>query len=70
MSEQILEQLRQAMRDSGKSLGELADATGIDKSQLSRFANGQTDLGLIKCAALADALGMKITLTRSRRRKK
>lgn len=70
MSEDVLNQLRQALNESGKSLVELAAVTGIDRSQLWRFAKGQTELGLAKCSALADALGMKITLTRGRRRKK
>jgi transcriptional regulator with XRE-family HTH domain len=67
MSGKILNTLRAACEASEKSWGELAEDTGIDKSQLWRFVNGQTELGVSKCEALAKCLGLKITITRSGR---
>ena len=42
----LIGELRQAVVDSGKSLGELARDTGVDKSALSRFVNVERGLSM------------------------
>jgi plasmid maintenance system antidote protein VapI len=56
----LTEQLRQAVADSGNTLGTLARETGIDKSALSRFVNGERGLSMKAIDALGDCLGLEI----------
>jgi predicted transcriptional regulator len=56
----LVEQLRQAIRDSGLSLGQLERASGIGRDQLSRFVRGERGLGLEAAGRLFDTLGLRV----------
>lgn len=53
--------LRQAIRASGQSLGQLAEATGVHKAQLSRFLRGERSLRLDAAEKMCDHLGLRLT---------
>lgn len=57
----ISETLRAAIRDSEVSLRDLGEATGIDHSQLSRFARGDRGLTIACLDRLADHFGLVLT---------
>jgi len=59
-SNNLTDQLRAAVAGSGRSLGDLARATGIDKSALSRFINGQRGVSMQALDALGRCLGLQI----------
>jgi hypothetical protein len=56
----LSEQLRQAIRDGGRTLGQLARATGVDTPRLSRFVRGERRLTLPAVDAVAAALGLRL----------
>ena len=56
----LTDQLRRAVVDSKKTLGTLARETGIDKSALSRFVNGERGLSMEALNALGENLGLRI----------
>ena len=56
----ILEQLRNAIRDSGQSYDEIAKSTGVGKSAISHFVNDVHELGVNKAEALAKHFGLSI----------
>jgi hypothetical protein len=56
--EGVVEQLRQAIRDSGKGLNALGAECGVDGGRLSRFMRGERDLTLEGAAAVCKALGL------------
>ena len=56
----LTEQLRQAIRDSGKSLNRLAEASGVHKAQLSRFLRAERTLTLTAAARLCACLGLRL----------
>jgi transcriptional regulator with XRE-family HTH domain len=56
--------LRTAMKDDARSQRELAEASGIHFVNLNRFAAGKKSLTIESAEALANALGLKIILTR------
>lgn len=66
----LTSQLRQIVADSGQTLGELARETGIDKSTLSRFINGQRGLSMEALDALGKYLGLRIVKATKPRAKK
>ena len=57
----IVEQIREALQNSGRSLRELARTLDVNHSQLSRFARGERGLALETLDKLADVLGIEIT---------
>ena len=59
-SKDLTEQLRDAVRNCGKTLGELAKKTGIDKGALSRFINGHRGVSMEAMDALGQCLGLRI----------
>jgi transcriptional regulator with XRE-family HTH domain len=63
-------QLRDAIRQDGRTLAELAEASGVDPSRLSRFVRGQRDLTFNAAVRLCDALGIRLVLPRRSRKKK
>ncbi len=66
----LTSQLRQAVADSGETLGELARQTGIHKSALSRFVNGERGLSMNALDALGEHLRLQIVkMTKSRAKK-
>lgn len=61
----VADQLRAAAAASGLSAAALADAAGVDRSQVSRFLSGDRDPRLSTFAALADALGYGLAPVRA-----
>jgi transcriptional regulator with XRE-family HTH domain len=62
----LTDQLRKAVADSGKTLGEFARDTGIDKSALSRFVNGERGLSMEALDTIGDYLGLEIRQRKAR----
>lgn len=69
MKQKLTDQLRRAVADSGKTLGELARETGIDKSALSRFVNGERGLSMEALDAIGDYLGLRIVASKPQAKK-
>jgi transcriptional regulator with XRE-family HTH domain len=63
-SNNLTEQLRAALAGSGMTLGELARKTGVDKSALSRFVNGDRGLSMESLNAIGQCLGLRIVADR------
>jgi plasmid maintenance system antidote protein VapI len=57
----VADQLRDAVRDCGLSLGRLARAAGVDPGQLSRFLRAERTLTLPVVVKLCAFLGMSLT---------
>ena len=53
--------LREAIKHSGQSLYQLAQATGVGRDRLSRFLRGERDLTLEAADRLCQALGLVLT---------
>ena len=64
----VIDQLKQAISDSGLSHNELASKTGIPQPTISRFVRGDRTLGSHPVATLCFHLGLE--LTAKKRRKK
>ena len=60
----IIDQLRQAARDSSMSQNDLAHATGLDKGAVSRFVSGKRGLSMESLDAIADVLKLRIVSDR------
>ncbi len=58
--EPLSEQLRQLVRESGESLRQLAEGTGLHKSALSRFLSGERGASTEGWDALGRHLGLKL----------
>src|SRR5690242_3890118 len=56
----LVEQLREAIRESGESLNQLGERSGLDSARLSRFMRGERDLTLTAAEKLCDALGLHL----------
>jgi transcriptional regulator with XRE-family HTH domain len=65
----LTDQLRRAVADSGKTLGEFARDTGIDKSALSRFVNGERGLSMEALDAVGEYLGLRIVSDKAHKAK-
>ena len=59
----LSDQIRAAIARSG-SLYELAEATGVDRGILSRFARGERTITLATADRLVDALKLRLTAGR------
>jgi DNA-binding Xre family transcriptional regulator len=57
----LVDQIREALRNSGQSLGELEQATGVDRGSLSRFLRGKRDLRGSVLDRLCRALNLRLT---------
>jgi transcriptional regulator with XRE-family HTH domain len=66
----LIDQVRQAIDDSGLSRYEVAKRTGIDESALSKFHLGRRGLSMEALNALGELLELKITLGYKRSKKK
>ncbi len=55
------DQLRQAIEHCGLSLCRLAEATGVNKAQLSRFLRRERSLNLTAIVKLCHFLGLYLT---------
>jgi transcriptional regulator with XRE-family HTH domain len=60
----IIDQLRLAVQESGKTQVEIADATGINQGNLSKFLRGERSLSLENVAALCAELGLHLSPVR------
>ena len=67
--QKLMEQLRRAVADSGKTLGEFSRDTGIDKSALSRFVNGERGLSMEAIDAVGEYLRLRIVADKSKPKK-
>lgn len=67
--EQVLEQIRKAIRAGKKTRYRIAKETGIPESQLSRLMSGEKGLSIGSLERLADCLGLEIAIRPKRRRK-
>jgi transcriptional regulator with XRE-family HTH domain len=65
----MIEQIRQAMRDSGRSLNKLSKESGVNVSRLSRFMRGERTLTLPAAADLCATLGLALFPVTRRRAK-
>jgi plasmid maintenance system antidote protein VapI len=52
--------LRQAIRESGRTLKHLSEASGVDAGRLSRFVRGERDMYLSAADKLCRALGLTL----------
>lgn len=62
--------LREAILASGETRYAIAKRAGLAESQLARLMSGERSLSLESAEALARALGLRIELTRPKRRRK
>jgi transcriptional regulator with XRE-family HTH domain len=60
----LREQLREAIRESGQTLGQISRNCGVGPDRLSRFLRGERDLTLTGAEKICDALGLQLA-TRS-----
>ena len=63
-SENLTDQLRQAIHDSGLTRYQIAKETGIDESALAKFYNGQRGLSMKALNALGECLELTIVSRR------
>lgn len=66
---ELVADLKQAIRDAGVSLNELARRAGVSQGQLSRFVRGERNLSLESASKLMIALGLRVAPATTRRRK-
>lgn len=64
----LLATLRTALNECPDSQRQIAAATGIHHSLLSRFSRDETGLGLESIEALADYLGFELVLRKTTKR--
>ena len=57
----LVEQLREAIIESKMPLNRLSKASGVHRSQLSRFLRGERDISLAGASAVCLALGYQLT---------
>jgi transcriptional regulator with XRE-family HTH domain len=60
MKQNVIDQLRKAIRASGQTQLEIAEATGIPQGNLSRFLRGERGLSLESFARLCVHLGLSL----------
>ena len=69
MSE-VLEQIRKAIEQSGRSRYAISKATGIDQGQLSKIMSGQCSISIEKLEKLLAYLGLEIIVRPKRKPKR
>ena len=69
-SGKLTDQLRRAVVESGKSLGQITRDTGIHKSALSRFVNGERGVSCEAMDALGKYLGLRLVDDKPKGKKK
>lgn len=60
-AQNLVEQLRQAVRDSGETHYQLGKRSGIATAQIDRFMRGERDLRFETACRLCAVLGLKFT---------
>jgi transcriptional regulator with XRE-family HTH domain len=61
----LTDQLREAIRQDGRSLSQLGRDTGVDVARLSRFVRGERGLSLDAVDRIAAALRLRLTRGRT-----
>jgi transcriptional regulator with XRE-family HTH domain len=64
----LVEQLKQAIRDSGKTLMQLSEESGVDTGRLSRFLRGKRNINILAAEKICDALGLGLAPVQRRRK--
>ena len=64
----VLDEIRKAMKASGKTRYSLWKETGIDQSHLFKLWNGEAGLSVENLEKLAEALGLEITIRPAKRK--
>ena len=67
MSNNLEDQLRMAIADSGYSANELARASGVAQPVLTRFINGSRGMTLSTASRVARVLGLELVAKRKGR---
>lgn len=63
----IENELRAAIIESGQSRNAVARATGLNVSMVSRFMSGERGLTLDSASRIAEALGLRLALIKGKR---
>lgn len=66
----VLDTLRATMEASGATRKQISAGCGVAESQLSRFANKESGLGIDSIEKLADYLGLELVLRKKTKRRK
>ncbi len=66
----LTDQLRQAVLNCGQSQYAICKATGIDKTALSRFINGERGVSMEVMNTLGEYLGLRIVTDKPQNRAK
>jgi predicted XRE-type DNA-binding protein len=59
---EILDIIRQAIEQSGKTQYRIAEDMGLNESHLSKFVRGEAGLSFDRLVALLEYLGMELTI--------
>src|SRR5262249_55743808 len=54
----VVEQLHQVIHDSGKSLNQISEASGVDRGRISWFMRGEREINYTAFEHLCQALGL------------
>jgi hypothetical protein len=60
-ADSLSETLRQAIRESGKSMYEIAKESGVSQTVLSRFVFRERDIRMATADKLAEVIALKLT---------
>jgi transcriptional regulator with XRE-family HTH domain len=66
MQTSLAETIRDAIRASGKSAGQLAAASAVDKGIITRFLRGERSITVETAGKLLAALGCAVTIKRQK----
>lgn len=66
----LVVQLKEAIRASGRSMRDISRQSGVHASQLSYFLSGQRDLTLETAGKIFDALGLEVVKKKPRKKTK
>lgn len=59
-ADSLSEALKQAVRESGRSVHDIAKEAGVSEVVLERFLSGERDIRMATANKLADILGLKL----------
>ncbi len=60
----LVDQIREAVRESGMGIRELGRASGIDPSRISRFMREESSIDVAAASAICEALGYALVKSR------
>ena len=61
----LLDQLRQAIRKSGKTASWITKDAEVDEGNLSRFLSGQAGVSVETAEKICKSIGLKLSLTKA-----